>query len=322
VAFVPDAFSDDAKAYYDANICEKQHGIKNVLTCMFKRLTPTACDDADFKSYQALVMSQHNPYSSPLNFEDLRSLRELVTQKGSRVFKEPTATPWFWSRVNKLLFQPNTEFYTSIKSQIVKDEKTIEIALAKFKIKNTTAASGGGDSKSNEVYACVHMRGAEKFFDTAVYAPEVYARAALQKLVALKIKTMGIEHASPPYILLISEDEDRTKVFIEYIKKASAQIPVIILNPIPRQDPRKYLHLTQLVSALNKCSAANAIIATISSNIARLLLYFHIQRKDAEDSLFIDSSFTSLDRWALMYHAKIDEDVPIISIDRPPFYPT
>ena len=335
VVFVPDAFTDEAKAYFDQRVCDDQRHKKNVLACLFKRLSPPACDAGDVKAYQNLVLGMKDPYAIPLHFEDLRGMRDATASQ--RVFQEAATTPWFWAKVHSLLFQPNAEFAASIKAQALADQRSVSLGLAKFVAASAAAKPGSpppppppaslpppiSPVNGTEVFACVHMRGAEKFFDTLPVAPEVYARSALQKLVALKLtKAMGRradKDVLPPYILLISEDEDRSRAFIKYIRESSSLAPVLSLSPIARHDSRKYLHVTQMVAAMQKCAQANAVIATISSNVARLLLYSHIQRYGGGNA---NASFTSLDRWQLLQHARANERPPELDLARPPYWPT
>ena len=312
--FVPDEHSDEAKSYFDLNVCDLQRHKKNIFACLFKRLAPFLCKEEDNKAYEELVLGMKNPYQNPMKFEDLRTLRDIVTQQN--VFRETTTTPWFWAQVYSLLFQQNSNFLADIKEQTAKDSLTVKVAMSRFI--GEVASDGEAEAgEGTEVFVCVHMRGAEKFFDTQIIAPEVYVRAALEKIVALKLKNAGkaIQH---PYILLISEDEDRTRLFKELVGKASSRAPVVTLNPVQRHDSRKYLHVTQMVAAMNKCALADAVIATISSNIARLLLYGHIENNKGRGN----ATFVSLDRWQLMFHAGIQETPPMIDITKPPFYPT
>lgn len=310
--FVPDDHSDEAKSYFDPEVCDLQRHKKNIFACLFKRLTPDSCKEADNKAYQELVLGMKNPYLNPMKFEDLRTLRDIVTQQN--VFRETTVSPWFWTQVNSLLFQLNSNFVADVNEQMAKDSQAVKVSMSRF---NSEVASDGDAGEGAEVFVCLHMRGAEKFFDTQVISPEVYVRAALQKIVSLKLKSIA-KVTQHPYILLISEDEDRTRLFKKLVGKASSRVPVVTLNPIQRHDSRKYLHVTQMVAAMNKCANADAVIATISSNIARLLLYGHVLRNKGRGN----ATFVSLDRWQLMFHAGILESPPMIDITKPPFYPT
>ena len=322
VSFVPDDFEDEAKQYYDETICKTKEKKKNVLACYFRPLSQ--CDDK--AAYEVLAKAADSR-KHVLPMDNMRSMREET--EAQQKFQELVPTPWFWKDVYSILYQPSASLAVAVAAQ-----EKVYTSMATAALLNNTARvqparlqaqqeQAGGSGKaalgaalniSTTSFVCVHMRGDEKHAEmTSVLDPSEYATQALR----------FIRHQThPEYILLISEDEERMKAFNKYVQRHNSSVSIVALNPVSRKDSRKFLHVTQIVAVMNYCSRARAVLVTISSNIGRVILYQHLLNKPGLLAAGHNSTFSSIDLFLMHQHASISESIPMISVSKPPFYPT
>lgn len=308
VSFVPPEAEDDAKQYFDDGICrDKEHKL-NVLACYFRSLD--VCRRGDLAAWRRLEgETKKSPLVLP--FANLRKMREI--SEAQQRWQELVPTPWYWSAVYSLLYRPSVTFADSIAAQQQKYARVITDVLLNG---NSSSVQASNFNLSSVAFVCVHMRGEEKKAEASVLAPAEYAVAALKALRSPRA-SLSQQERQAGYILLVSEDDARMRAFAEHVRKlGGASTPVVSLNPISRHDERKYLHVTQMTAVLQLCARARAVVATVSSNVGRLLLYEHLLTRRAQ------AYYTSLDLFLVHQHATVGEMPPIVDVRRPPYFPT
>lgn len=179
-------------------------------------------------------------------------------------FQERACTPRFWSEVFHFMYKP-----ASMMAMALNAQTRSYIPIDRVQPRNSS-------------FICVVMSGREMTQESRVIPPSDYA-----------IKVFGVIHPNEN-IFLISDDDDRTFDFKNNVVNFSlSNVVYTISNPIARLDSRQFLHVPQLMASLFYCANARIIIATLSSNLAKILLFMSLKKLPDREN--VESILISLD---------------------------
>ncbi len=169
--------------------------------------------------------------------------------KSQQTFLELAYHPLFWSQVYRYMYKPSQHMLHLMNRHRSSIEKQ--------------------RSSTNQSYICVLLQGKENSKEATTFSPILYANTTLSHL---------LNHNESVH--LISGDQDRTQMYYKYMSEHSSS-DIQIARFIARNDRRKFLQVTMILSNLEYCAKARVVIGSLSSNWMRLVL--SMRAKSIED---------------------------------------